>query len=312
MKRTLYLLSAILTLTLVAGCANTEKINNQVTTTTDSGVITTSQESTIPTISESLTTTTSEKTTLTTTTTIATTKKRTSNSTETTSLTQSTSRSKRTTSSKITSSQTTVSTTKREEKNTKINKTTKSTSTESKLITTTSERTTTAKSTTRKRTSEFISKDQAKTFALRKANVDAQKISRFTIELDYNDDAWRWEYEIGFYVQNTEYDITIDAKTGKILKFEKEIEKEKQTSITTASSTTVADTKISGTEAKQIALDRAGVTETEVREYEVELDYDDDARRWEYEISFRVGRIEYDLTIDAKTGNVLEFEKDID
>ena len=49
-----------------------------------------------------------------------------------------------------------------------------------------------------------------------------------------------------------------------------------------------------------------------ISRYEIELDYDEDAHRWEYEISFNVGRTEYDITVDGATGKVLEFEKDVD
>ena len=150
-----------------------------------------------------------------------------------------------------------------------------------------------------------ITKEEAKRIALEQAGASEQQISRYTIELDYDDDARRWEYEISFRVGNVEYDIELAAKDGKVLQVDKETEREPVS--TSASKATVSKAK-----AKSIALNRAGVSEKDVSRYEIELDYDDDARRWEYEISFNAGSVEYDIKVDGTTGEVLEYEKDVD
>ncbi|MBE6806566.1 MAG: hypothetical protein E7527_00930 [Ruminococcaceae bacterium] len=80
----------------------------------------------------------------------------------------------------------------------------------------------------------------------------------------------------------------------------------------TTSRTNKSSGRISREEAKRIALERFHVAEKDISRYEIELDYDDDARRWEYEIRFNVGRTEYDVTVDGITGKVLEYEKDVD
>ena len=180
---------------------------------------------------------------------------------------------------------------------------------ETKLTKETSKTATTTTSTTRK--TDKISKQEAKNIALKKAGVSADAISRYEIELDYDDDARRWEYEIGFYVGTTEYDLGIDATTGKVVAFEKDVERTKKTAQTTAA-TTKATVKLSKAEVKTLVLKKAGVSADAISRYEIELDYDDDAKRWEYEVSFRVGKVEYDLVIDANTGKILEFEKDAD
>ena len=69
-------------------------------------------------------------------------------------------------------------------------------------------------------------------------------------------------------------------------------------------------TKITKEEAKKIALKDAGVTENEIRDFEIELDRDNDILK--YEISFNVGNVEYDYTINAENGKIIEAEKDID
>lgn len=62
--------------------------------------------------------------------------------------------------------------------------------------------------------------------------------------------------------------------------------------------------------AKQIALEHAGVNEADTQRLRVEFDYDDG--RAEYEVEWDVGRMEYDYEIDAYTGEILSFEKELD
>ncbi len=68
---------------------------------------------------------------------------------------------------------------------------------------------------------------------------------------------------------------------------------------------------ISKEEAKKIALDHAGYEESEVRFIKAKLDFDDG--RYEYEIEFRAdGNLEYDYSINAVNGKVVEFDRDYD
>ena len=62
--------------------------------------------------------------------------------------------------------------------------------------------------------------------------------------------------------------------------------------------------------AKQIALEKAGLSADAVVFERVELDFDDGV--WEYEVEFRQGRTEYSADIKAEDGTVLSWEKDID
>lgn len=166
-------------------------------------------------------------------------------------------------------------------------------------------------SSTAAQTTGRITREEAKRIALEQAGASEKQISRYTIELDYDDDANRWEYEISFYVENIEYDIEIAAKDGEVVRVDKEIEDDSIPAPTKTKAKTEAQV-ISKAKAKALALSRAGVAEKDISRYQIELDYDDDARRWEYEICFNVGRVEYDVTLDSRTGKVLEFEKDVD
>lgn len=74
----------------------------------------------------------------------------------------------------------------------------------------------------------------------------------------------------------------------------------------------VADTndKISEDKAKSIALDHAGFKESDVQFLRVEYDFDDGVEK--YEVDFKQGKYEYDYDINAKTGEILSYDKDID
>jgi len=65
---------------------------------------------------------------------------------------------------------------------------------------------------------------------------------------------------------------------------------------------------ISADEAKAIALKDAGLTADQVTGLRAEFDRDD--RRPEWEVDFRYDGFEYDYTIHAETGKILEFDKD--
>ena len=68
---------------------------------------------------------------------------------------------------------------------------------------------------------------------------------------------------------------------------------------------------ISKEKAKEIALEHAGYEESEVKFLKAKLDRDDG--RYEYEIEFRAeGNLEYDYSINAANGKIVEFDRDYD
>jgi len=89
------------------------------------------------------------------------------------------------------------------------------------------------------------------------------------------------------------YELEIDAITGKIKEFERDDHDDDNKK--------TIDGRISVDKAKSIALGLTGGGE--VKEFEL----DDD----EYEIEIIAKGIEYEITIDSKTGEIKEFEKDV-
>ncbi len=86
------------------------------------------------------------------------------------------------------------------------------------------------------------------------------------------------------------------------------LDSKKQTVSGTATAGTAATgAYLSADEAKAIAYGDAAVTEGE--RLQLEMDFDDERRVLVYEIEFRVGELEYEYEIHAKSGEILEKEK---
>ena len=147
-----------------------------------------------------------------------------------------------------------------------------------------------------------IGEAKAKSIALAHAGLTESQVTFVHVALDYDDG--RMEYEVEFYAGSTEYDYDIDAATGAILSFDQDAEHY------TAPAGSQNGNVIGAAKAKSIALERAGLTESQVDYIKCQLDYDDG--RMEYEVEFRSGGWEYEAEIDAATGAVRSFEKDWD
>jgi len=140
-----------------------------------------------------------------------------------------------------------------------------------------------------------VGESKAKAAAFAHAGVKEKEVTGLQVKKDYDDG--RLEYEIEFWAGDTEYDYTISGD-GSVLEFD---------SVYYAPSTA---TDIGKDKAKSVALAHAGLIESQVTGLRVEKDEDDG--RVEYEIEFKSNGMEYEYTIDAATGSVLEHEKDRD
>ncbi len=79
--------------------------------------------------------------------------------------------------------------------------------------------------------------------------------------------------------------------------------------LSTTAIASAPDNLITKEQAKEIALDHAGYDAAQVRFIKAKLDIDDG--RYEYEIEFRAdGNIEYDYTINAENGRIVDFDRD--
>ena len=134
----------------------------------------------------------------------------------------------------------------------------------------------------------------AQKIALEHAGVKAADATITKSKLDYEDG--HQVYDIEWYAGGAKYDYEIAADTGEIISFAYE----EKTMGADSRSVTVSEA-----DAKKTALDRvSGATDKDL--YKWKLDYDDG--RPEYEGKIIYGGMEYEFTIDAATGSVMEWD----
>ena len=150
--------------------------------------------------------------------------------------------------------------------------------------------------------------DEAKAAALRDAGLSDSDVTFKKTELDHSHGTQ--VYDIEFYTSDTKYDYEIDASNGTVL--EKNIEQfQIQANPTTDSAINSSGNDYIGVDrAKEIALNHARLNESDVQFAKAKLENDDGGV--EYEIEFYSGRTEYDYTIDAVSGNIIEYDVDYD
>lgn len=157
--------------------------------------------------------------------------------------------------------------------------------------------------------SGYITEEAAKTAALNHAGLAEADLQAVRVKLDYDDG--RTVYDVEFVRQADtgieEYDYEIDAVSGEILGYDYDAENYNGTQAVSGSTTGSA---VTAEQAKQIALQHAGVTESDTRAMELETDRDNG--RTVYEFSWKVGFTEYDYEIDADTGEILSFSQEQD
>ncbi|WP_052455692.1 PepSY domain-containing protein [Bhargavaea cecembensis] len=168
----------------------------------------------------------------------------------------------------------------------------------------------TAQSKVMQTAADWISADEAKDIAIEAAGGGDIR----ELEFDRGDRM----YEIELLMDQGEADIDIDAITGEVLKLEWDDDggqddwdddydsHEEHNHHFNEGEAPVANL-ITQEEATNIALGKASEN---ARVIEIELD--DDDRYPVYEMELHDGMFEYDIDIDARTGNIVEFEKEED
>lgn len=168
------------------------------------------------------------------------------------------------------------------------------------------------------RAAATITEESAKTIALEHAGVTEASFHR--VELDTEDG--REVYEVEFYTGNTEYDYTIARDTGEILSYDSDIEgwgvgngqgngngngngNGQQNGKGNSVSSSVSG-PITLEEAVQLVLDRVPGASSE----DVRIEQDRDDGRDVYEGEVYCNRTEHEFTIDASTGDFIEWSVD--
>ena len=149
----------------------------------------------------------------------------------------------------------------------------------------------------------LISKADARSRALQDAGGKAGEATFTKTKLDYENG--KQVYEIEFVTATMEYDYELDAESGAVIE-----RKSERLEIQIQEQSKPSASYIGVDRAKSIALSHAGFQAGSVTFTKAKLENDDGASV--YEIEFRKGSTEYDYSIDAYKGTILEWDKDTD
>ncbi len=151
--------------------------------------------------------------------------------------------------------------------------------------------------------------ETAKNAALEHAGFQADQVTFVKTKLDYDDGVA--EYDIEFVTDTDKYEYEVRQSDFAILKSSHEKRSYSVHHNTDGHSDphdAGMQNLITDEEAVAAALAHAGLTEDEAVYLELELEYDDG--RYEYEIDFYAGNMEYGYKVDATDGTILEAESE--
>lgn len=161
----------------------------------------------------------------------------------------------------------------------------------------------------------YIGEDAAKSVAATAAQTDTTNAAFSAVSLDERDGIAY--YTVDFTAGGTDYHYAIDAMTGTV------IESSSSTAQTTAATppaapsataaqnpTVQAAGAVDEAKAKQIALDHAGVSESDTAFLLVKPDYDDGVAVYDVEFYVAATNSEFDYEIDAATGEIRSYDYD--
>ena len=149
-----------------------------------------------------------------------------------------------------------------------------------------------------------IGKDKALSIAAAAFSRDLADEIRYS-EVDAELDESPAQYEVEITGQKgEEIEYKIDAYTGTILESKRETEEK------TSAAQPIFSGDIGHAKAKSIALNHAGVSESQAYDMEIELDEEDGMLV--YEVEFKSGGMEYSYEINAATGAIVKQEAEPD
>ena len=167
----------------------------------------------------------------------------------------------------------------------------------------------TAQNSTGTQAQSSVTLESAKNTALSDAGVKASDATFTKSALDYDDG--HKVYDIEFYTSTHEYDYEVSAETGKITKRDVEafrVNQDTQGNNTSNSGDT--GNYIGVEQAKSIAVSHAGLSVESVTFKKAKFERDDG--HTVYEVEFLNNGIEYEYTIDAVSGSIMEYDCDRD
>ena len=145
-----------------------------------------------------------------------------------------------------------------------------------------------------------IDEEQAKAIALKDAGVSETDVTFMQVKTDIENGVSVFDVE--FIAGDTEYDYEIDAAAGEIRSKDREIE------AAPAEAARPTGDEFSKEDALDIALEHAGLKESDVTVTELYRESEDGIDV--YKVEFRSGGMEYDYEIRVSDGTILESESE--
>ena len=143
-----------------------------------------------------------------------------------------------------------------------------------------------------------MSEEEAKSIALQRAGKTQDEVTFTRVRVDRENGVT--VYDVYFYDNEKEYELSIDVNTKEVISY-------KEDYLTGTGNNTTTANYIGADRAKEIVLNHAGLSSSDVRFSKVELDVDYHIAT--YELEFYYNYYEYDYEIDAVTGEILKYER---
>lgn len=153
----------------------------------------------------------------------------------------------------------------------------------------------------------YIGAEAAKNMATTDAQVQASD-AVFT-QASLSEKNGTMYYDVEFTAGDMDYTYAIDALTGAVIESNNSAVQAGDTSTTTQTGGAQGGS-IDETAAKQIALDHAGVSESDTAFLMSKSDYDDGVAVYDVEFYVASTNTEYDYEIDAATGEIRSYDYD--
>lgn len=130
---------------------------------------------------------------------------------------------------------------------------------------------------------------------------DKSKWSEYESEFDHENGILVYEVELEY--EGVEHEFIINALDGTVIRHKTDRHKNNGTNAS-------ANGFITEETALSKVLERASLNKDDISALRIELDHDDNI--WKYEIEFRSGFYEYEADVNADTGEIISYERDID
>lgn len=147
-------------------------------------------------------------------------------------------------------------------------------------------------------TNVSMSEEEARNIALQRVGKNSNEVTFTRVRIDRENGIT--VYDVYFYDNEKEYEISIDVETKEIVSF-------KEDYLSNYNNNNTTNDYIGVDKAREIVLNHAGLNSSDVRFSKVELDIDYHIAT--YEIEFYHDYYEYDYEIDAVTGEILKYER---